>query len=235
MIPPPSPATRGQAGGRRRRRGSGCQQPGWGVQRGLPGLTQAAHLLPCSWGRGRGSPSSREGSGGNSVSSPCSIPILLPASPQEPGDPLPTTLEDATLPASLPLPASRSSLEEGCRGGRGTGRQMLPSPGSPSPAQEIRGYFISRSHVLGMKGRWGKKESVHTGERGGHKTQVSGTAAACRRPRAAQPSPAQLLRSLPPASPRWPPARARLQIQWSFWLQPALVSPEWDPLTTVRS
>lgn len=73
MIQPPSPATRGQAGGRRCR-GSGCQQPGWGVQRGLPGLTQAAHLLPCSWGRGRGSPSSREGSGGNS--SPAPAPSL---------------------------------------------------------------------------------------------------------------------------------------------------------------
>lgn len=80
MIPPPSPVTRGQAGGRRRRkkrrrgRGSGCAGAR-GVRRGLPGLTQAAHLLPGSWGRGRDNPGSREGSKGNPA------PTLAPSLP----------------------------------------------------------------------------------------------------------------------------------------------------------
>lgn len=72
MIQPPSPSTQGQAEGEEEgmrlwllQEPWLLQQPGWGVQRGLPALTQAAHLLPCSWGRGRGSPSSREGSEGN--------------------------------------------------------------------------------------------------------------------------------------------------------------------------
>lgn len=52
------------------------------------------------------------------------------------------------------------------------GRQTLPSLGTPRAAQEIRGYFIPRSHVLGMKGRWGKRESEHR-RGGGSKSRLT--------------------------------------------------------------
>lgn len=158
MIQPPSPATRGQAGEGGKEEGTRLwlsQEPGQGVQRGLPGLTQTAHLLPCSWGRGRGSPGSREGSGGKPA------PTLAPSLPsrrflresRQTLSPRPGKMPCSQLPScSLPVGAA-GSLEPGHRGGRGTGGQTLPSPGSPSLAQEIRGYFISQSHVLGMKGR----------------------------------------------------------------------------------
>lgn len=88
------------------------QEPSWDVHRGLPGLTQAAHLLPCNWGKGRGS---REENGRKPSSHPGSIPTLPPAPLEEPADPLPTAWEDATLPASPLLPASGSSWQPGTR------------------------------------------------------------------------------------------------------------------------
>lgn len=88
------------------------QEPIWGVQRGLPGLTQAAHLLPCNRGRGRGS---RKESRRKPSSHPGSIATLPPASLEEPADPLPTAWEDAMLPASPLLPTGRSSWQPGTR------------------------------------------------------------------------------------------------------------------------
>lgn len=218
MIQQPSPATRGQAGGEEE--GTRLwlpQEPGWGVQRGLPGLTQAAHLLPCSWGRGRGSPSSREGSRGNPS------PTLAPSLPshqllrksQQTLSPRPGKMPRSQLPSCSPPAGAAGSLEQGRRGGRGTGGQTLPSPGSPSPAQEIRGYFISQSHVLGMKGRWGtreraqeRKEAINPKPRRRlHRVRDPGLRSRYQRSCCAP--------SLP-VSPWWPPAQARLRIQGSF-------------------
>lgn len=158
MIQPPSPATQGRLCGARPRgrRGRGSEAPvaagvGLGFCRGersLPRLTQAAHLLPCSWGKG--------GKGGEEARL---RPSPHPHMPDKASRSSPCWLGRCHAPSSPPAPLAASNEDAGMGG------QTLPSLGSPRAAQEIRGYFISRSHVLGMKGRWGKSESAH--RRGG--------------------------------------------------------------------